>query len=222
MSAEQWLKNFRANESAFVKVPSTMEVGMMDMKGNSTKEIIPTLNYHDGRIMTGVLARFMELGGASGSGSQSLASDLSSVFMKSEEAAAKEIASVITEDIIKQICDLNFSDLPNGYPKLTFGSIADDDTKMLAESVASLMTAGALTPDIDLENSLRERLSLPEKEADDVGEPTGKTTTKSKAKPNDTTVDDTSVTNPKDQTNASVIAEARRQREKLYKALMEG
>lgn len=161
-AAEDALANLRANEAAYLKIPKTMEVEMMDMKGSTTKEIIPTLNYHDARIMTGVLARFMELGGASGSGSQSLAGDLSSIFMKAEEALANELISTITEDIIKPLCDLNYSNLPNGYPKLTHGAIADDDTVALANSVSQLVTAGAITPDQDLEENLRTRYNLPQ------------------------------------------------------------
>lgn len=156
------LSNLRANEKAYLKIPASMEVTMMDMKGSTTKEIIPSLNYHDGRIMTGGLARFMELGGASGSGSQALSSDLSSIFMKAEEAVANELIATITEDLIKQLCDLNFSDMSNGYPKLTCSDIADDDTTSLATNVASLIQAGAITADIELEENLRRRHNLPE------------------------------------------------------------
>jgi len=160
--AERALSNMRANESAFLKIPKTMTVEFLDMKGNTTKEIIPTLNYHDGRIMAGILARFMELGGAAGTGSQSLSTDLSSIFMKAEETFAKQFAATVNEDIIKQLCDLNFSNMESiGYPKLTFGSIGDDDTVALANSLNQLGTAGFITPDPDLEDNLRDRYRLP-------------------------------------------------------------
>lgn len=160
--AENVMSNIRANEKSFIKMPSTMTIEMLDMKGQTTKEILPTLNYHDGRIMTGVLARFMELGGASGTGSNSLSSDLSSIFMKAEEAVANEFVATINEHIIKQLCDLNYDDNSTGYPKLTYGNIADDDMRELAESVAALMNAGAITADAELENNMRARLRLPE------------------------------------------------------------
>lgn len=161
--AEAVLSNVRANEKSFMKIPKTMEVEMLDMKGSTTKEIIPTLNYHDGRIMAGVLARFMELGGSSGTGSQSLSTDLSSIFMKSEETAGKQFAAVIYNDIIKQLIDLNFSDGESvGYPKLTFNDIADDDTVALSTSLSNLSNAGLLTADADIEEDLRSRYNLPE------------------------------------------------------------
>lgn len=161
--AERALSNMRANESAFLKIPKTMLVEFLDMKGNTTKEIIPTLVYHDGRIMSGILARFMELGGAAGTGSNSLSTDLSSIFMKAEETFARQFASTVNEDIIKQLCDLNFSNMDSiGYPKLNFGSIGDDDTVALANSLNQLGTAGFITPDPDVEDNLRTRLRLPE------------------------------------------------------------
>lgn len=161
--AERTLSNVRANEQAYMKIPSTMEVEMMDMKGSTTKEIIPTLNYHDGRIMAGVLARFMELGGASGTGSQALSTDLSSIFMKAEETFAKQFGATILNDVIKQLCDLNFADMESvGYPTLTFGSIGDDDTVALANSLNQLGQSGFITPDPEIEDNLRRRYRLPE------------------------------------------------------------
>jgi len=161
--AERVLSNVRANEQAYMKIPNTMQVEMLDMKGNTTKEIIPTLNYHDGRIMAGVLARFMELGGASGTGSQSLSTDLSSIFMKAEETFAKQFAAVINEDIIEQLIDLNFSDAESvGYPRLVFGDIGEDDTAALSTSLKNLSDAGLITPDIDIEQNLRGRFKIPE------------------------------------------------------------
>lgn len=155
------LMNMRANEASYLKLPATMTVEMLDMKGNETKDVLPTLNYLDSRIMKSIIAGFTEIGGASGSGSQSLAEVLTSFFFKSEEAAANEIVGAITDDLIHQLMDLNYTDNSTGYPKLTFGSIADDDNAALAESLSKLMTAGAITADAEIEDNLRERLRIP-------------------------------------------------------------
>jgi hypothetical protein len=103
----------------------------------------------------------MDLGGSSVSGANSLSSDLTSFFMKAEEATANIIIEAIAEDLIRQICDLNFSDMPNGYPKLTCTNISDDDVSALATSASTLATAGLLTPDSDLEDDLRKRFKFP-------------------------------------------------------------
>lgn len=159
--AEEVAQNIRANEASFLSMPASMEIEMLDMKANTTKEIIPSLNYHDRRISASIIAGFTELGGQSGSGSQSLSKDLTSLFMKAEEATARTIQSTIQEDLIKQLVDLNYADLPNGYPQITFGKISDDDLVELATSVGTLAEKQLITPDVDLEAHLRRTYHLP-------------------------------------------------------------
>jgi phage gp29-like protein len=160
-AAEDALKQFRANEKGYIKAPPGMMIEMLDMKASTTKDVLPYLTYLDSRIAKSVLAGFMEIGGSSGSGAQALAKDLSSLFMKSEEAVANVIKSTIMEQLVHQICDLNFTDMPNGYPQLTYGSIGDDDISVFSEAVNKLMTAGALTSDIETEERVREIINLP-------------------------------------------------------------
>jgi hypothetical protein len=88
-AAEEILRNMRTNEEAFLLMPSTMDVEMLDMKSGSTEDIIPFLNYLDRRISQSILAGFMELGGQSGTGAQSLSKDLTSLFMKSKKPRQK-------------------------------------------------------------------------------------------------------------------------------------
>lgn len=155
------ISNMRANQQSYIKMPTSLGVAMLDMKSQTTKEVIPTLNYHDRRISQSILAQFMDLGGSAGSGSQSLSKDLTSLFMKSEQAFAQMIISCLQEQLIKQLCDFNFSDMSEGYPQLTVGNISDDDIAGLAEAVSKLVTAGAVTPEATLEDHLREVMSLP-------------------------------------------------------------
>lgn len=159
--AEEILRNFRANEEGYLSIPATMTVEMLDMRASTTKEIIPTLQYHDRRISQAILAQFMDLGGQSGSGSQSLSKDLTSLFMKAEEATARQFASTIQEDIINQLINLNYADNPNGYPQITFGQISDDDLESTANSLGTLAEKQLITPDIDIETHLRKKYSLP-------------------------------------------------------------
>lgn len=160
-AAEKALQEFRANEKGYLKAPPGMIIEMLDMKANTTKEILPTLNYLDSRIAKSVLAGFMEIGGSSGSGAKALAQDLTSLFMKSEEAVANVIKATVTEHLIHQLVDLNYSDLPNGYPELSYGTIGDEDLTVFSTAVNELMTAGALTADPELEDRIREIMRLP-------------------------------------------------------------
>lgn len=160
-SAREALRQMRMNEEAFMDLPDKWEIEMMDMKANSTKDVIPTIQYHDRQILLSVLGQFLALGASDASGSRAVSSDHSKMFLLSEEAVNKNLMTVIQEQLINQLCDLNFSELPNGYPKLTSSKLGDEDIVALADGVNKLMTAGALTADPDMEDHLRKSMHLP-------------------------------------------------------------
>lgn len=159
--ARESVRAMRANEESFIEKPAGWLVEMLDMKSQTTKDILPTLQYLEKNISKSVLAQFLELGSAGSGGSRALSQDHSALFMLSEEAAAKNVQSTIQKDLIHQMVDLNYSNLPNGYPKLKSGKIGDEDTTNIANAVNQLMTAGALTADPDLEDHLRSTLHFP-------------------------------------------------------------
>lgn len=159
--AQEVAQNIRANEKSFARLPAGVDLQMLDMKANGTKEVIPTLEYHRRNIFTSILATFMDLGGSSGSGAQSLSKDLTAMFIKSELAVAETFTNAVNEQIIKRLCDLNYTTLPNGYPKLVIGNLSDTDPTQIATSVGSLSTASLITPDAELEDHLRTSLGLP-------------------------------------------------------------
>lgn len=160
-AARESVRQMRANEESFAEVPFGWDLSMLDMKGQETKDILPTLQYLDKQISKSVLAQFLELGSGKSGGSKALSQDHSQLFMLSEEAAAKTVASTIQSALIQQLCDLNFSNLPNGYPELKFGKIGDDDITIAASAANQLALAGLLTPDPNLEDHLRDTMHLP-------------------------------------------------------------
>lgn len=162
VAARDALRNFRANAEGYQEIPVGWELEMLDMKANSTKDVIPTIQYHDRQIQMSVLAQFLSLGASDASGSRAVSEDHSKLFILSEEAVAKNIQATLQEQLIKQIVDLNFADLPNGYPELTFSKIGDEDTTALADSIQKLMSANALTYDPFLEDYIRKQLRLPD------------------------------------------------------------
>jgi hypothetical protein len=162
LKARDALRNFRANEEGYQEIPVGWELEMLDMKANSTKDVIPTIQYHDRQIQMSVLAQFLSLGASDASGSRAVSEDHSKLFLLSEEAVAKNIQSTLQEQLVRQLCDLNFTELPNGYPKVTFSKIGDEDTTALADSVQKLMSAGAITYDPYVEDYIRKILRLPD------------------------------------------------------------
>lgn len=164
--ARETLRQFRANEESFLELPAQSTDGwgisMLDMKANTVKDVLPTIEYHDKQILLSVLAQFLNLGSHGSGGSRATSQDHSQLFMLSEEAAVKTLVSTIQNELIVQLCDLNFTDLPNGYPKLKSGRVADDAITTMAAAVNQLMTAGALTADPTLEAWVRDSLHAPE------------------------------------------------------------
>ncbi len=161
--AEAIIRNMRANEESFLRVPTGWTIEMLDMKASSVKDVLPTIEYHNHQIMLSVLAQFLMLGSGKGaSGSRATSKDHSDLFMLSEEALVKNIVATIQHQLITQLCDLNFSDLPNGYPQLKSSRVSDDDVTTLATAMNQLTTAGLLTPDADLEQFARESLHAPD------------------------------------------------------------
>lgn len=160
--AQEYARQFRANEEGYVGLPEGWTMEMLDMKSNSVKDILPSVEYYDKQILLSVLGQFLLLGmGASSSGSRATSEDHSRLFLKSEEALAKQIQHVIQKELIEPLCDLNFSNLPNGYPQLKFGNISEDNITDMANALSSLYGAGALTKDPEVENHLREKFGLP-------------------------------------------------------------
>lgn len=166
-NARDMLRKQRANEEAYFEYPDSIEVGFTDMQAHTTKDILPTMEYLDRQITLSVLAQFLQLGAGGGSGSRAVSQDHSRLFSKALVAMARTIQGAIQRDVIQRWVDLNYSNLPNGYPKLTFSSLSDDDAIETSEAINKLMQYGAIKPDRDLENQLRKRLNLPELSEED-------------------------------------------------------
>lgn len=161
-AARNYLRQMRANEEAYLEKPKGSTVEMLDMKASSTKDVLPTIKYHDRQILLSVLGQFLDLGSSSGSGSRAVGDVQSDLFMLSEEAANKFLMSVVQEQLIKQLCDLNYSELPNGYPKLTSGHVKDDDVQALADAYQKFSSANLITPEPELEQHIRKQLGAPD------------------------------------------------------------
>lgn len=161
-AARNYLRQMRANEEAYLEKPKGSMVEMLDMKASSTKDVLPTIKYHDRQILLSVLGQFLDLGSSSGSGSRAVGDVHSDLFMLSEEAANKFLVSVVQEQLIKQLCDLNYSELPNGYPQLTSGHVKDDDVQALADAYQKFSSANLLTPEPELEQHIRKQLGAPD------------------------------------------------------------
>ena len=158
--AEELGKHLRANEQAYVVFPSPKwSIEMLDMKTTSIKDPKDMLEHHTREILKSVFAQFVELGGTT-VGSYALSKDQSRFFLDSMDTLAKLVESIVNEQAIKQLVDLNYT--VDAYPVLSHGDLGTVDVEELAMALQSLSFTGFVTPDVELEKYLRIVLKLPE------------------------------------------------------------
>lgn len=162
------LENMRVNEKAYSIAEDGVVIEWMDMKASSTREVLPSINYHDRQIAKSVLADFMELG-ATTTGSYALSEDKTEMFLLSLEAVASYLADSINEYVVKRLVDLNYNNV-KAYPKLQFAGIKKADLDKISTSLERLTKSGILTVDDTLEDHVRDQFNLPEKDPMGEGE----------------------------------------------------
>lgn len=218
------MRQIRANQEAYLKIPDGWKVESLDMSGQTTKEILPAIKYFDHQMQMSALAPFMGLGSNGSAGSRAVGEVQYKPYILQEEAIAREFQNAVQEQWLRQFCDLNFSDMPNGYPQLTHSSISDDNVAELGEYVSKLSSASALTMNFDTENHLRKIGGLPElPEADKAAYEVNR------QKPSAVVPVDPTLTpeikpkpvNPKDVKASAVIEESKQRRQILVKMLDE-
>lgn len=107
------------------------------------------------------MANFMELGmTSSGSGSYSLGSDLSDIFLSGIEHLAYQICEKINLQLVEPLVRAKYGDR-DVYPKLTVKGINDKAGKELADSLTALLNAGGLQKSPRLQKHLHEVYNLP-------------------------------------------------------------
>lgn len=161
-TVEQALRQIRVNEEAYLKIPQGLEVGMLEFDAREVKDILPTLEYEDNQILLSVLAQFLGLGQGGKGGSRALSDDHSKLFLLSLQAVSRTMQRGF-QSVANRLIDLNYSgDLPNGYPKLEFEDLDDDNVTEVATALQQLVDGGVITPGMDVENRGRRLLDLQE------------------------------------------------------------
>lgn len=158
------IRNIRNVEQAGITVPGgtdddAWEAEFMDMKAGTTSNLEWSINHHDRKIATNILAQFMELGSEGGSGSYALSEDQSSLFLLADSAVAVYIRDTINRFLIKKLVDYNFD--VERYPSLKFEKLGDVKITDFASAIGTLAGAGMITADKPTEAAIREKVNLP-------------------------------------------------------------
>lgn len=119
---------------------------------------------YDKRIATTVLADFVLLG-QQAVGSFALADSKTKIFALAIGTYLDIICEVFNNQAIPRLIDLNgdhFKGITD-YPKMVHGDIEEPDLAALGDFLAKMFSAGALVPDEELEDWIRDTAGLPER-----------------------------------------------------------
>lgn len=146
---------YRAGDQSGIGLPNGFTFNLTGLTG-SVPDTLGFINYLDAQIAASVLAEILNLDSAS-TGNRALGETVIGLLQMSWAATAREITDPAT-DLSVEIVDNNWGpDEP--APRILCKDI--NRPEITSDAIAQLVTAGALTPDIGLENDVRLRYNLP-------------------------------------------------------------
>ena len=166
--AEEMLQNVQAHEQSYFLFAEDWEVGFLNMGSQTTLNPRDAIEHHDMMIAKSVLAGFMQLPQDS-QGSFALSENMTDFFNHAISATSNYIADVINMHAIPQIVDMNWPGL-NVYPRLQFDRIGHLSLDRTLNAITEAVKDGVLTPDLNLENRVRDLLNLPPIDEEDFEE----------------------------------------------------
>lgn len=162
------VQNLRANESSYVEHPEGYTTQFMDMKAHSLKDVEPSINHHDNKILINVLAQFLGHGSSGNSGNRAMSEDHSRLFEMSIKDTADYIVQVLQDTVVRTIVDLNFTN--REYPQLAIGNISDENIPIVSAAIKVLVDAGVLHPRSADENNVRKMIGWAEVDEEELDE----------------------------------------------------
>ena len=168
-SLEQVIQQIRRDEREGVLMPSELDrdgnptgykLSLLTTGGNRAMDTDKIIRRYESRISMSVLAEFIMLG-MDNTGSFALADSKTTLFATSLRAILESISSTFNNVAIRRLFEMNPEFPEHCYPELTYGDIETQDLKAMGSYLQSLSAAGLITPDPELEDTLREMASLP-------------------------------------------------------------
>lgn len=164
------LRALRSHERAYLLEHPEVDFSVMVPGSDGGARIKESIDHHAQMIVQNVLASF--LSSQSDGMSTNRTFTLSDIFSSVIEMVAAEVAEDLTDQVIRELCDLNFVMEGRPYPKVVFTNIAHDDLEALTTQLTRLSAVGAYTATPEDEAHFRNMYKLPErKEPIDTPEP---------------------------------------------------
>lgn len=167
--ARQIVENLRVDEQAGIVLPLQFDgetkqplfkLELLSSGGGKGKvDVDAMLKRHQTNMLRAVMSDWMMLG-TGDTGSWALSSDRTQQFGVILGGIMDVICGVFNRQAVPQLALLNGWDL-NELPEMRHGDVESPDLEKLGNFVQKVMAAGALTPDNELEDYLREAAHLP-------------------------------------------------------------
>lgn len=154
-AAAEIAAGYRAGDQSGIGLPDGFRFDLTGLSG-SVPDTKGFIEYLDAQIATSVLAEILNLDTAN-NGNRALGETVIGLLQMSWKATADEITGPAT-DLNIEMVDINFGE-DEPVPRIVCTDI--NRPEITSDAVAALVTAGALTPDLGLENDIRLRYALP-------------------------------------------------------------
>lgn len=151
---------FRSGSSSGAGLPNGSKLELLGVNGTLI-DPEKAVRYMDEQISHSVLAHFMNLGQATGTGSYALGASFMDFFIGSLNKLGKSVGSTATQHVVEDLVDWNFGE-SEPAPKITFSPIGQNELAIV-QAVKALIEAGAIFPDPKLDAFVRDVVGLPAK-----------------------------------------------------------
>jgi len=169
-SLEAAARTLQSNEASYIMLPAGSDpdkvVKVLTGQQGTGTNVLDSIRHHDMLILRSVLTEFLALGEAK-FGSRSVSADQTGLFMLSLQGIADNIGEVFTHGHagenggISDLVRYNFGS-GAGVPRLHCAKIPERSISDIMSGIAELTKAGVITPDVAVENQVRDLVGLPQ------------------------------------------------------------
>jgi len=169
--------------------PNEKLFDLIDGSGAGAAQFVEMINYLEQQMTKSVLAGFLDLtsNATRGIGSYALSADQSGLFLTSRQAAAKELAATVTDQLIGPLVRVNFGS-DAAIPRLVFEQMGQEQSTLAMQMLQQLGSAQNMSvppgfldlliervsqfldlPDDKVEKMLKEHAEFRRKQAEQLG-----------------------------------------------------
>lgn len=155
------LKCYVSNQSNYMTIPAGWELEFNNVNFDA-ETIVTAIDFENKEMVKSILASFLLLG-QNGTGSHALSSTLSDFFGQSVTYIADHLIEQITRKVIQPLVAMNFGE-EKLQVELVCDGLEDKATNEWANMIKALSDGGLIKVDTSLEEFIREKYKLPEKD----------------------------------------------------------